>query len=102
MRKFAFSQRVLYMWPLWLTYFVDSLCLLHRRLCLTSIPAQLVQRRLLWISKATRRPEGELTRNLLLPTPPREWHRRIRAQLKTWETILKEDLEPLSGRLDSS
>ncbi len=43
---------------------------LRRRLCLTSIPAMLVQRRLRWFGHATRRPEGELIKELLLPTPP--------------------------------
>ncbi len=38
--------------------------------------AQLVQRRLLWVCHTTRRPQGGLTRNLLLSTPPRMWHRR--------------------------
>ncbi len=39
---------------------------LRRRLCLTSIPALLVQRRLLWLGHAARRPEGEPTKDLLL------------------------------------
>ncbi len=34
---------------------------LRRRLCLTSIPALLVQRRLHWFGHAARRPGGELT-----------------------------------------
>ncbi len=44
---------------------------LRRRLCLTSIPALLVQRRLRWFSHAARRSEGVLIKDLLLPTPPR-------------------------------
>ncbi len=47
----------------------------RRRLCLTSIPALLVQRRLHWFGHAARRPEGELIKNLLLPIPPRTWDR---------------------------
>ncbi len=43
---------------------------LRRRICLTRIPAQLVQRRLRWFDHAARRPEGELIKDLLLPTPP--------------------------------
>ncbi len=39
---------------------------LRRRLCLTSTPALLVQRRLRWFGHATRRPEGELIKDLLL------------------------------------
>ncbi len=39
---------------------------LRRRLRLTSIPAQLVQSRLRWFGPATRRPEGELIRDLLV------------------------------------
>ncbi len=34
---------------------------LRRRLCLTRIPALLVQRRFRWFGHAARRPEGELT-----------------------------------------
>ncbi len=41
---------------------------LRRRLCLTSIPALLVQRRLRWFGHAARRPEGRLIKDLLLPT----------------------------------
>ncbi len=41
---------------------------LHRRLCLKTIPALLVQRRLHWFGSAARRPEGELIKYLLLPT----------------------------------
>ncbi len=63
----------------------------RRRLCFTSIPAQLVQRRLRWFGHAARRPKGELTKDLLLPTPARK------GQLKTWETTVKADLEPLFG-----
>ncbi len=46
------------------------------RLCLTSIPALLVQRKLRWFGYAARRPEGEPTKDLLLPAPPRTWRRR--------------------------
>ncbi len=70
---------------------------LRRRLGLTSIPALLVQRRLRWFGHATRRPKGELIKDLLLPTPPRTWRRRAGAQLKTWATTIKADLEPISG-----
>ncbi len=69
----------------------------RRRPCLTSIPALLVQRRLRWFGHATRRPEGELIKDLLLPTPPRTWRRRGGGQLKTWATTIKADLEPISG-----
>ncbi len=44
---------------------------LRRRLCLTSVPALLAQRRLRWFGPAARRPEGELIKDLPLPTPPR-------------------------------
>ncbi len=70
---------------------------LRRRLCLTRIPALLVQRRLRWFGYAVRRPEGELIKDLLLPTPPRTWRRRAGGQLKQWATTTKADLEPLSG-----
>ncbi len=67
---------------------------LRRRLCLTSIPALLVQRRLRWFGHAERRPEGELIKVLLRPTPR---SRRAGGQLKIWVTTIKADLEPLSG-----
>ncbi len=70
---------------------------LRRRLSLTSIPALLVQRRFRWFGHAARRPEGELIKDLLLPTPPRTWRRRTGGQLKTWTTTTKADLEPISG-----
>ncbi len=70
---------------------------LCRRLCLTRIPAPLVQRRLRWFGHIARRPEGELIKDLLLPTPPRTWRRRAGGQLKTWATTIKADLELLSG-----
>ncbi len=44
-----------------------------------------------------RRLEGELIKDLLLPTPPRMWCRRTGGQLKTWATTIKADLELLSG-----
>ncbi len=43
-------------------------------------------------------PNGELFKDLLLPTPPRTWHRRTGGQLKTWTTTITADLEPLSGK----
>ncbi len=46
---------------------------LRRRLFLTSIPALLVQRRLRWFGHAARRPDGELIKDILLPTPRRTW-----------------------------
>ncbi len=59
---------------------------LRRRLCLTSILALLVYRRLRWFSHAARRPDDELIKDLLLPTPPRTWRRRTGGPLKTWAT----------------
>ncbi len=56
---------------------------LRRHLSLTSIPALLVQRRLRWFGHAVRRPEGELIKDLLLPTTPRTWRRRAGGQLKS-------------------
>ncbi len=70
---------------------------LRRRLCLTRIPALLVQRRLRCFGHAARRPEDELIKDLLLPTPPRTWRRRAGGQLKTRATTIKADLEPLFG-----
>ncbi len=69
---------------------------MHRRLRLTSIPPLLVQRRLRWLGHPARRPEGELIKDLLLPTPPRTWRRRAGGQLKTWTTTIMADLEPLA------
>ncbi len=70
---------------------------LRRRLCLTSIPALFVQRRLRRFGHAARRPNGELIKDLPLPTQPRTWRRRTGGPLKTWATTIKTDLEPLSG-----
>ncbi len=70
---------------------------LRRRLCLTSIPALLVQRRLRWFGHVARRPKGGLIKDLLLPTPPRTWRRRAGGQLKTWAITIKANLEPISG-----
>ncbi len=64
---------------------------------LEPILALLVRRRLCWFGHATRRPDGELIKDLLLATPPRTWRRRTGGQLKTWATTIKADLEPLSG-----
>ncbi len=54
---------------------------LRRRLRLASISALLVPRRLRWFGHPARRPEGELIKDLLLPTPPRTWRRRAGGQL---------------------
>ncbi len=71
---------------------------LRRRLCLTSIATLLVQRRLRWFEHAARRPEGELIKDLLLPTPPRTWHRLTGGQLKSWTITIMADLKPFSRR----
>ncbi len=46
---------------------------LPRYLCLTSMSALLVQRRLRWYGHAAKGPEGELIKDILLPTPTRMW-----------------------------
>ncbi len=58
----------------------------------------LLQRRRLWFGHAARRPEGDLIKDLLLPTPPRTWRRRAGDQLKTWAATIEADLEPISGQ----
>ncbi len=63
-------------------------------LCLTSRLALLVQRRLCWFGHAARRPEGELIKELILPTPPPTWRRRTGGKLKTPETTIKADPLP--------
>ncbi len=73
---------------------------MRQRVCLTSTPALLVQRRLYWFGHAARRAERQLIKDRRLPTPPRTWRSRARGQLKTWATTIKADLEPLSGPLD--
>ncbi len=55
--------------------FVPSVELRHRPY-LSSIPALFVQGRLRWFGQAARRPDGELMKDLLLPTLPRTWRRR--------------------------
>ncbi len=62
---------------------------LRRHLCLASIPPLLVQRRLCWFRHATRRPDSDLIKDLLLPTSPRTWRKRTRGHLKTWTTTIK-------------
>ncbi len=64
---------------------------LRRHLSLTSIPAMLLHRRFRWFGHAARRPEGELIKDLLLPTPHRTWRRRAGGQLKTRATTIKAD-----------
>ncbi len=68
---------------------------LQRRLFLTNMPAQLVQRSLRWFGHAARLPEDELIRVARLPTPPLTWHRRTGGQLRQWATTIKADLEAL-------
>ncbi len=70
---------------------------LRRRLCLTRIAALLVQRRLCWFGHVARRPEDELIKDLLLPTPLPTWPKQAGGQLKTWATTIKADLEPIPG-----
>ncbi len=69
--------------------------LLHR-LRLTSIPVELVQRRLRWFGHAARHPDGELIKHLL-QAPTSSTYRRTGYQLKTWPIMIKADLETLSG-----
>ncbi len=66
-------------------------------LFLSPRPVLLRQRRPRWFGRATRRPEGELFNELLLPTPTPTWRRRAECKLKTWATTIKADLEPSSG-----
>ncbi len=54
---------------------------------LARISAQLVN--------TVKRPNGELIKDLLLPTPPRTWGRRTGGQLKKWATTIKVDPETL-------
>ncbi len=49
--------------------------------------------RLRWFGYAARCPNGELIKDLLLPTPHRTWRRQTGGQLKTWTTAIKADLE---------
>ncbi len=48
---------------------------MRRLLSIKSILALLVQRILHWFGRAAKRHEGELIKDLLLPTPPRTWRR---------------------------
>ncbi len=64
---------------------------LRRRLCITSILVLLVQKRLRWFCHAARSPEGELTKGLLLPTPPRTWRRQWRKDLVKVSSELAQD-----------
>ncbi len=42
-------------------------------------------------------PDGDLSMDLFLPTPPRAWRWRTRGQRKMWVPTVKAELEPLSG-----
>ncbi len=46
-----------------------------------------------WFGDAAKRPDGELIKDLLLPTPPGTWCRRTGDQLKT----IRVDMVPFSG-----
>ncbi len=61
------------------------------------IKALVVQRRLRWFGYAARRPDGELIKDIILPIPPRTWHRRTGRQLKAWATTIKAEVEPFYG-----
>ncbi len=69
---------------------------LRHRLRLTSIPTKIAQRRLFWFGHSTRRPDGEVIKDLFLPTPQRTWRKRVGGQMKTWTTTIKSSMEPLS------
>ena len=70
---------------------------LRHRLNLRLLPPIQLQRLLWWFGYAARHPEGELTHNVLLPTSlPNGW-KRDSGQLKTWASIIKDDLAALSG-----
>ncbi len=56
-----------------------------------------MQRNLRWFGHAARRREGELIKDLLLPTPPRTRRRQAGSLLKIWATTIKAELEPISG-----
>ncbi len=58
---------------------------LWHRLCLTSIPTQLVQRTLRWFGHAARRLDGELIRDHLLSTLPRTKRGQPRSR-QTWNS----------------
>ncbi len=57
----------------------------------------LLQRRLRWFGHAARRPAGESIRDVIDPGPPTHGHRKRGGQLKSWLTMLKEDLARMSG-----
>ncbi len=61
---------------------------LRRHLRHTSILPQLVRRRFRWFGHAARSLDGELIKNLLVPTPPRMW-RRIKKSSKFFEKSLE-------------
>ena len=70
---------------------------LRSRLHLRPLPSILHHRRLRWFGHAARRPEGELIRGLLLPSPLPGWRKRAGGQLKNWAGVIKDDLAVLSG-----
>ncbi len=50
-----------------------------------------------WFGDAANRPDGELIKDLLLPTPPSTWCWRTGGQLKTWATTIRVDMVPFFG-----
>ncbi len=70
---------------------------LCHRLDLRALPPMLLQRRLRWFGHAARRPAGEIIRGIINPVPPSHWRHKQGGQLKTWLTMLKENLARMSG-----
>ncbi len=69
---------------------------INLQLHLRALPPMLLQRRLRWFGRAARRPAGEIIRDVIDPVPLTHWRRKRAGQLKTWLTMLKEDLARMS------
>ncbi len=52
-----------------------------RRPCFTIMPTLFVQRWFRWLSHATSRPDSDMIKDRLMPTPTRTWNRRNGVQL---------------------
>ncbi len=69
----------------------------RQRCSLRALPSIPLQRRLRWFGHAPRRGPGELIREVISPTPPPTWRKRLGGQLKTWSGTIKKDLALLDG-----
>ncbi|CAH8868741.1 unnamed protein product [Trichobilharzia szidati] len=62
---------------------------------INQIPVLVQQRRLRWFGHVLRRPDDDLVKSVLNPSPLPSWRCRTGGQLKTWLGTVKADMECL-------